>query len=109
MGEHAIVAPDMDEQERALFVVGHMEGYKGFQIVPKRDFGGRGFWSPEHRCSVNAGWVITDGFCNVMPGAVWAYTIQQAKKMADDLLLANHDASEFWALRRARTAGRLDA
>lgn len=43
--------------------------YRGLIIKPKQDFG------PD---SNETGFVITDGCCNVMPGATWARTIEQA-------------------------------
>ena len=75
-----------------------------WRIVPKRDFGiGPGFcidgkW-------VKSGYVVTDGFCNVMPGAVWFRTVAQASEalviyveVAEEV----GDSDEFWRRYRAK-------
>lgn len=98
-----IIAPHMTADEQQLYENGHSEKYRGFTIQPKRDFGDNGFWSSEHRCKVNAGWVITDGgIVNVVPGAMWAWTIEQTKEIIDDLIAVGGEgnATEFWNRRR---------
>lgn len=120
-----ISAPHMTSIERQLYEDGHVEEYRGFKIVPKLDFGPNGFWSPEYRCHLNAGWVVTSGSgryagCNAAPGATFAWTLQGARDMIDDLIAAggsgDHnevgggiDADEFWRLNRARHAAKQEA
>ncbi len=48
--------------------------YRGLQIELKRDF-------PVN--SAQTGYVITDGVCNVLPGATWAKTPSQARALID--------------------------
>lgn len=54
-----------------------MTTYKGLQIVPKLDFGRTGFLIDGH--FVKEGYVVTDGLCNVMPGAIWFQTVKEAQ------------------------------
>ncbi len=59
-----------------------------FRIVPKRDFGnGPGWWLPNAGTTgtmkygfVKSGFVVTDGVCNIMPGACWFRTIPEAMR-----------------------------
>lgn len=120
MNPTTIIAPHMTPIERDLYEAGHTETYRGFVIVPKRDFGTSGYWSSEHLCNLNAGWVVTYGSgsfagCNAAPGATFAWTLQSAREMIDDLIEAGgsgrHDrigegtnAERFWELTRARHA-----
>jgi hypothetical protein len=72
--------------------------YRLLFIVPKRDFGPQGFlidgkW-------VKTGWVVTDGLCNVMPGATWFQTVQEAKHAIDILIGVRGDAEMFWEILR---------
>ncbi len=74
--------------------------YRGVEIVPKKDF-----WiHPYEDCGgiCKKGYIVTDGFCNVMPGAAWAKSILEAKSMVDALIEANGDSTQFWALLRER-------
>lgn len=119
MEKRLITAPHMTPIERDLYEAGHEEDYRGFRIVPKRDFGQYGYWSAEHRCNLNAGWVVVYGncrICNAAPGATFAWTLAGARDMIDDLISAGYrpemdlsnvgrepgDAQEFWRLNFAR-------
>lgn len=69
-----------------------------YHIKPKRDFDKYGFlingkW-------VRSGFVVTDGLCNVMPGATWFGTLRQAL-VGIDCLERSQDYHEFWKLIRA--------
>jgi hypothetical protein len=113
-----IVAPHMTPIERDLYEAGHSEEYRGFVIKPKRDFGSSGYWSPEHRTNINAGWVIcygsgTYGGCNAAPGATFSWTLQGAHDMIDDIITAGGngrcddvgggiDSEVFWQHNYAR-------
>ena len=74
-----------------------MDNYRGFVIKPKRDFGaGKGFlingrW-------VKQGYVVTDGTCNVLPGATWAETLFKARGLVDAHIESNGDAVRFWEI-----------
>jgi hypothetical protein len=74
-----------------------------FRIVPKRDFGaGKGFlidgaW-------VKSGFVVTDGRCNIMPGATWFLTVAQAMRAIRIYVEVGGDAVAFWAAVRAEDA-----
>lgn len=115
-----ITAPHMTPMERDLYESGHTETYRGFTIQPKRDFGRHGYWSSEHRCNLNAGWVICYGSgafrgCNAMPAATFAWTLKGAREMIDDLIAVGGsgrldrcqdeaNAQAFWTRHRARHA-----
>ena len=49
-----------------------------YQIVPKLDFGLYGYWNPETRRNEKIGFVVTDGICNIIPGACWFRTEEEA-------------------------------
>lgn len=68
--------------------------YRGFHIVPKLDFGTQGFlikgkW-------VKSGFVVTDGSCNIMPGATWFQTVLEAKRGIDIFISVKGNADRFW-------------
>lgn len=69
-----------------------------WRIVPKRDFGsGPGFWIDGQW--VKTGYVVTDGICNVMPGATWFRTVARASEalvIYVEVAAAGGDAEEFW-------------
>lgn len=80
-----------------------------YRIVPKRDFGsGPGFWLPGagNTGTANYGWVksgfvVTDGLCNIMPGATWFQTVAEAMRGLRVLIECDFDAAAFWtAIRR---------
>lgn len=113
-----LTAPHMTPFERGLYEAAHSEEYRGFIIKPKRDFGRYGYWSPEHRCNLNAGWVIVHGsgvFTGALatPGGTFAWTLKGAREMVDDMISAGYcghcdsvdgggDSDEFWRLNYAR-------
>jgi hypothetical protein len=71
--------------------------YRGYRIVPKLDFGtGKGFlingqW-------VKEGWIVTKDHANIMPGATWFLTVEEAQRGIDTLIAANGDAPTFWRM-----------
>lgn len=79
-----------------------------YRIVPKRDFGsGPGFWLPGAGDTgtkkygwVKHGFVVTNGFANIMPGACWFETVAEAMEALDDLVAVNFNAEAFWARQR---------
>ena len=80
-----------------------------YRIVVKRDFGkGPGFWLPgagntgtEKYGFVKSGFVVTDGVCNVMPGATWFRSIRAALDGIRCLELSEGNSNLFWSLIRA--------
>ena len=71
-----------------------------YRIVPKRDFGsGKGFY--DRGRWIKKGFVVTDGFCNVMPGATWFETIPDAMR-AIRVHLVTSNSNEFWDAFRGR-------
>ena len=75
--------------------------YRGYKIEPKRDLGSH----PYHRSNggvIYKGYVVTDGICNVMPGATWAHSVVEAKAMVDVFIESNGDSAKFWELLRER-------
>jgi hypothetical protein len=49
-----------------------------YKIKVKRDFGKFGWYDSETRSNRRDGFVVTDGICNVIPGACWFKTIEDA-------------------------------
>ncbi len=79
--------------------------YRGYKIVPKRDFGpGPGYFIDGKY--VKKGWLITDGLCNVAPGATWFESIALAQEGIDALIAAGADSDKFWAILHASYAAR---
>ena len=71
-----------------------------YNIQPKRDFGsGKGFFIGGK--FVKRGFVVTDGLCNVMPGATWFQTIPHALHAISCLEASRGDSDKFWRLIRA--------
>lgn len=83
--------------------------YRTLFIVPKRDFGNRGFLIKGG--IVKSGFVVTDGTCNVMPGATWFTTIEDARHAIDVLIGVKGDSDMFWAIIQPfnHTPGDLDS
>ena len=69
-----------------------------YKIVVKRDFprsyGKVGFY--DNGKWISSGFVVTDGICNVMPGATWFRTVEQAVIAITILEKVKHDADAFW-------------
>lgn len=74
--------------------------YRGYQIKPKLDFGGQSYQGAGYVHS--KGYVVTDGCCNVMPGATWSHDIVGAKVMIDTLIEAQETGNKFWDLLREK-------
>lgn len=70
--------------------------YRTLFIEPKRDFGTQGFLI--NGKMVMKGWVVTDGLCNVMPGATWFQTVKKAKFAIDVLIAVRGHAGMFWEI-----------
>lgn len=76
--------------------------YRGFLIEPKRDFGRYGFIIKGK--VVKKGWlaVFPPGHkyegCNAMPGATWAVTVPEAKRMIDAYIKARGRPDRFWRI-----------
>lgn len=51
--------------------------YKGYKIIPKKDFGSVGFWINGRY--VIEGWLVTKDGCNIVPGAGWFINLAQAE------------------------------
>ncbi len=65
-----------------------------YRIKPKMDFGGRGFWIGGKW--VRKGFVVTDGRCNIMPGAIWFLTIADAMKAIRIWIEVKGNVGHFW-------------
>lgn len=74
--------------------------YLSFTIKPKLDFGSQPFLIDGKM--VSKGWVVTDGFCNVLPGATWSQTIAGAKKLITAHIESRGNADRFWKIVKAR-------
>ncbi len=59
--------------------------YRGYTIRIKRDFGRFGWWDSTQGRNRKRGVVVTDGFCNVMPGAAWFQSVDEACQGIDAL------------------------
>lgn len=81
-----------------------------YRVVPKRDFGsGPGYWLPNAGTTgtgkygfVKSGFVVTDGFCNIMPAGCWFRTAADAFDALRILLSVDRDAPRFWEAWYAR-------
>jgi hypothetical protein len=69
-----------------------MVDYRGFTIVPKRDFIGAGFFIDGRY--VKRGYVVTRDGCNAVPGAAWFITIEDARKAVDVLIDGGGERAE---------------
>lgn len=67
-----------------------------YKIVIKRDFGPYGYWNPKTRQNEKKGFVVTDGFCNIMPGATWFRTVEEAMGAIRIFDEVGGDAAAFW-------------
>lgn len=66
-----------------------------YRIVPKLDFGpGPGYLIEGEY--VKKGFIVTDGICNIMPGATWFRTIEDAEWGIKAYDMAAGDGREFW-------------
>jgi hypothetical protein len=72
-----------------------------FTIKAKKDFGQYGYYDSKTRTNINAGWVIVKDHCNIMPGATWARTQDEALHMINCFIAVGEDAQKFWGLLRA--------
>ena len=71
-----------------------------YKIKVKRDFGNKPFLINGQYVYVKTGFVVTDGFCNVMPGAIWFLDIPTAMKGIRILEKAKATGIDFWTLWR---------
>ncbi len=79
-----------------------------YRIEIKRDFGaGPGYWmagagttGTDNYGFVKNGFVVTDGTCNVMPGATWFRTVAAAMRAIAIWELSGYNAEVFWKLMR---------
>ena len=69
-----------------------------YRIKIKRDFGQYGWYDSKTRSNRFDGFVVTDGFCNVMPGAVWFKTITEAMNAIPILEESIKSGVSFWDL-----------
>ena len=74
--------------------------YRGYKIEPKLDFGKYPYQGAGYVCS--KGYVVTDGICNVMPGATWSQDVIGAKVMIDTLIESKETGNDFWDLLREK-------
>lgn len=73
-----------------------------YRIVPKRDFGpGPGFLIKGQ--FVKRGFVVTDGHCNVMPGATWFQSIAESFRAIAILDASGGDSETFWSMMRRQS------
>jgi hypothetical protein len=70
--------------------------YRGHAIVPKRDFGTYGFFIKGRY--VKKGFVVVKDGCNVMPGACWFRTIEEAQHAIRVLIKTKGNAEHFWEI-----------
>lgn len=59
--------------------------YRGYTIVTKQDWGkSRGHYIDGFY--VRTGYIVTDGICNIVPGAGWFQTPSKARTWIDDAI-----------------------
>lgn len=108
--EPANPRPAVEDENRVV------REYRGLQIKIKRDFGRLGNYDDNGNPK---GYVVTDGYCNVMPGATYAHSVLAAQRLIDAYFDAGGevmkpgdpgyaecgpDAAVFWDLVRKRNA-----
>lgn len=71
--------------------------YRGFSIVPKRDFGRHGYLDNEGRW-IRKGWVAVKDGCNDMPGGTWFESLREAKRSIDVWIRVKGNADRFWEI-----------
>ena len=49
-----------------------------YTIKPKKDFGQYGYYDSNTRQNLKAGFIVTNGVCNSLPGAMWVKTVDEA-------------------------------
>lgn len=81
---------------------------KRYRIKPKRDWPRYGFYDAATRTNIKTGYVVTDGVCNVMPGATWFRTVADAF-LAIEVHKVTGDTQAFWAAYDAAKAQRAAA
>lgn len=77
--------------------------YRGYTIVPKRDFGNIAYQS--NGCVYRKGYVVIGGeyrICNVMPGGIWFNSIVEAKDGIDTLIESKESGKDFWAIQKEK-------
>src|SRR5690348_12399638 len=71
--------------------------YRCYFIKPKRDFGnGPGYFIKGRY--VKSGWIVTDGTCEIMPGAAWFETVEEAKYAVDVFIAVRGNGTMFWEI-----------
>ena len=90
-------------QDYADWKNGNTSEYAGLWVKPKLDFG-----SPElntayvqEGCPEAHGRVVVEKGCNVLPGATWAKSREEALTLIDVFLAADRNGQKFWHLLRA--------
>lgn len=73
--------------------------YRGFNIVPKRDFGSYPYSNVN---TYRKGYVVVKNGVNVIAGASWASSVIEAKAMIDSHIKADGDGDLFWKIHRAK-------
>lgn len=72
-----------------------------YRIVPKRDWGsGPGFYDKGEW--VRHGFIVTDGFCNIMPAAIWFRDIPSAFAGLKCFIAAQGVGKDFWRIWKDR-------
>lgn len=94
--------------ETTIRETGYVE-YRGYRVYRKRDFGRLGNWNED---GTPKGYVITDGICNVMPGATWSKTLDGAINLVDNLITtaerADGNSDVFWYITHKRLGKNVD-
>jgi hypothetical protein len=83
-----------------------------YQIKVKRDFGsGPGYWLPGAGDTgtgkygfVKSGFIVTDGLCNIIPGACWFRTLDEAMDGIRAHMIAGDTMAWYKEYRRFRQA-----
>lgn len=90
----------MTEAEYAAWLNGNIIKIDDYTIEPKKDFGSYGYRIVTNGRgeNVKVGWIVTKGGALATPGAVWATTVDEAKRMVYALIASKEDAKIFHAL-----------
>lgn len=105
----ATIHPDPEFQDEQYYGPRTKHSYRGFDIMPKRDFGFQPYLSKGKMTMT--GFVVGRPMINVMPGATWFGTVEEAKQGIDIFIEcggspeeadAKCDAKKFWAIMSER-------
>jgi hypothetical protein len=81
--------PYMSKSEAEAWHRGDVTTYGEYTVKKQTQVGG--YWDAPTRSLITAGWVVTKGGCNAIPGAGWCYTKDEAMQCINVLMVVGDD------------------